>query len=343
MRHEQRFCMTMKIIAIALIELCSIQPYASAVATTSQDVVASHAVSAAPLNIHGQSQIRLADGHKPLVGGTESRAVVKKALLAGQTALLQNAQTGDEKATLNPQGAPTSTVTTAASQNLNGQSQTLLPDGRLLLLGGQESNAVVNTAFFQNAKSVVQTEVSGTLVNARAFHSSTLLPNGTVFIFGGVGNGSSALAQSELFDPAKQSFVGYSTTGLTPRAHHTATLLTDGRVLFAGGLDGQGNTLSQIDVWDYRTGQAITLAAGLKTPRSSHTATLLSDGTVLLWGGQDENGSPLNDGETIDLNGPSVRLVSRHNDARQDAVPPILAASIPQSGETGIPIDQIFS
>ena len=230
----------------------------------------------------------------------------------------------------------------AASQNLDGQSQTLLPDGRLLLVGGQKFGGAVNTASFQNARSGVRTEASGALLHARAFHSATVLPGGNVFIFGGVGEGSPALAQEELFDPAKQSFVDISTAGLTPRSHHTATLLTDGRVLIAGGLDGQGNVLSKLEVWDYRAGQAATLAVGLNTPRSGHTAILLPDGTVLLWGGQDENGNPLDYGEIVNPNGPSVRLASGA-ESLQDSAPPRLAASIPQSGETGISIGQIIS
>jgi len=231
----------------------------------------------------------------------------------------------------------------AVAQNVDGQSHTLLPDGRLLLVGGQLSGAAVNSAFFQNTQSGVQAAASGTLLHARAFHSATLLSNGSVLIFGGVGNGSSVLSQGELFDPVKQSSVDYATPGLTPRSHHTATLLTDGRVLIAGGLDSLGDTLSQIQVWDYRTDQATTLAVALKTPRSGHQATLLPDGTVLLSGGVDENGSPLNYGEIIDPNGPSVRFVSRAALPVQESLPPSLTASIPQSGETGVPIDQVIS
>ena len=236
-------------------------------------------------------------------------------------------------------GKPISAVT----QSLDGQSHTVLPDGRLLLLGGQESGVAVNTASYQNAQSDAQTEASGALLHARAFHSATLLPNGKVLVFGGVGQGSSVLAQAEIFDPSNQTFADYPTTGLTPRANHTATLLTDGRVLIAGGLDSQGNTLSQIEVWEYRAGKSSTLAVSLKTPRSGHTATLLPDGSVLLWGGQDENGIPLNYGEIVDPNGPSVRFVGRLAETAQNSTSPYLTASIPQSGETGIPIDLLIS
>jgi len=257
--------------------------------------------------------------------------------------VLNSIQSFASSAAMKSQDVASSKPISAVAQSLEGQSHTLLPDGRLLLVGGQESGAAINTAFFQNAQSDVKTEASGALVHPCAFHSATLLPNGSVLIFGGTGDGSSALAQAELFDPAKQSFADISTSGLTARFHHTATLLTDGRVLIAGGLDGKGNLVSRIELWDYRTGQSITLAVSLKTPRSGHQATLLADGTVLLWGGQDGSGSALNYGEIIDPNGPSVRFVGRLNESLQESALPLLAASIPQSGETGISIDQLVS
>jgi RHS repeat-associated protein len=276
-----------------------------------------------------------------------------KMLLAGRirtgapvnVASLGNALSGvrTEIAGMKSQGLSSSDAASFSAQSLDGQSQTLLPDGSLLLVGGQASNVTVNTVFFQNVQSGSRTEASGAILHARSFHSATLLPSGSVLIFGGVAEGSLPLAQTELFDPVKQSSADISTTGLTPRAHHTATLLTDGRVLIAGGLDGQGNALRRIELWDYRTGQSTILAVGLKTPRSNQAATLLPDGNVLLWGGQDQNGSPLNLGEIIDPNVPSARLVSRLTESLQDSVPPRLAASIPQSGETGLPIDQFIS
>ena len=223
-----------------------------------------------------------------------------------------------------------------------GQSRTLLPDGSTLIAGGVDSGTAVRTATISDRQTGAQVQTSGSLIRPRAFHSATLLPNGTVLIFGGVGSDKSVLSNTEIFNPKTQTFTDMQVAGLTPRAHHTATLLTDGRVLFAGGLDSQGHALSQIELWDSRTGKVSTLAIKLNTPRSDHTAKLLPDGTVLLWGGQNENGIPQNDGEIVDPNGPSIRLVGRQS-SEAESTAPFLEASVPQSGETGVAINQMIS
>src|SRR5262245_60130228 len=69
-----------------------------------------------------------------------------------------------------------------------GQTATLLPDGRWLLLGGESSNGMSSDALVLDPKTGQSTPVSGKLNHARAWHSATLLPDGTVFVFGGVGS-----------------------------------------------------------------------------------------------------------------------------------------------------------
>lgn len=231
--------------------------------------------------------------------------------------------------------------TVGSGAALAGQSRTLLPDGTALLTGGINAKNVVQAAYLENSQKGNQVPTSGSLLHARAFHTATLLPNGTVLIFGGIDSSSAIVSHAEIFNPSSQIFVDTPATGLTPRTLHTATLLTDGRLLIAGGLDGQGQTVGRIELWDFRTGQVSTLPVQLNEPRSAQTATLLPDGTVLLWGGQDKNGIPLNDGEIIDPNGPSVRLVSRQAIALPQA--PFLEASIPQSGQTDAATDQLIS
>jgi RHS repeat-associated protein len=263
------------------------------------------------------------------------RSVAVIGLVVGILSLVPQAF-GAEKRSQSPANG------TTAAQSLDGQSQTILPDGRHLLLGGIESGAATSSAAFQDMQTGAITPASSALLQPRAFHSATLLPNGKVVVLGGIGEANSTLNVGELFDPVAQTSVGCA-TDLTPRSHHTATLLTDGRVLVAGGLDSQGATLSKLEIWDYRTGQSTVLGVSLSVPRSGHTATLLSDGTVLLSGGQDNNGQSVTYGEIIDPNGPSVHFVSNPSAVSQNLGSPRLGASIPQNGEGGIPINQLIS
>ena len=241
-----------------------------------------------------------------------------------------------------PQDSPVSGAL-GVTAGVAGQSQTVLPDGSQLQIGGIGPAGVTKSCFISKPQPGSHNQTSISLLNARAFHSATLLPNGSVLIFGGVGRDNAVVASAELFDPQAQAFKAIAAAGLTPRAHHTATLLTDDRVLIAGGIDSQGKTLSRIELWDSRTGQVSTLGVTLNTPRSGQTATLQPDGTVLLWGGVDANGNALNDGEIIDPNGPTIRYVSRSAGDSTQPTTPYLAASIPQNGEASVVTDQRIS
>jgi hypothetical protein len=191
---------------------------------------------------------------------------------------------------------------------LSGQSSTVLPNGDILLLGGEGTAGPVTTASLKDSKTGTETTLSHALLHARTGHSATLLPDGSVFIFGGIGTSGAIESAAELFDPTTEQFKNVSVTGLTPRAYHTATVLTDGRVLFAGGTDGRGGTLQSLDTWDYVTEQRQASPAELRTPTSKTTASLLGDGTVLFWGGIDANGLQINYGEIFDPNTNSISI-----------------------------------
>jgi RHS repeat-associated protein len=242
-----------------------------------------------------------------------------------------------------PQDTPPQASVASTSPGLVGQSQTMLPDGRVLLLGGVDNGTVVRSVSLRNAKTGEIATPSGVLVFARAFHSATLLPNGKVLIFGGTGAQNSVVSDSEIFDPAKQSLTKLAVQGLAPRAHHTATLLPDGRVLVAGGVDSHGIPLTRIDLWDYRTGISSSLPVELHSARIGQTARLLPDGTVLLQGGNDQNGSPLQNNEIVDPSGPSVRLINAGQNQSVQSLIPSITVTIPQSGESGVPTDQVVS
>src|SRR5206468_11822090 len=113
-----------------------------------------------------------------------------------------------------------------------GQTATRLADGRWLLLG---SEGAESAASLWNPQTGSADPSGGGTHVPRAWHSATLLPDGTVLIAGGRGPTGEIVQIAELFDPNASAFMPITMDGGTPRAGHSATLLTDGRVLIAGG------------------------------------------------------------------------------------------------------------
>src|SRR5215207_9071673 len=64
-----------------------------------------------------------------------------------------------------------------------GQTVTLLPDGRLLAIGGIGPEGTLSTASLIDPLTG-QTAPLANIREARAWHSATVLPDGRVFIFG---------------------------------------------------------------------------------------------------------------------------------------------------------------
>jgi RHS repeat-associated protein len=225
-----------------------------------------------------------------------------------------------------------------------GQSATLLPDGRWLLIGGEGAEGPLASASVWDPDTNTTVQISDQLTYARAYHTATLLPDGTVFIWGGIGANGQVVSVAERFDPQTQQFAALSATGLTPRAYHTATLLTEGRVLMAGGLSGTGDTLATAELWNPRAQTTETVPDTLSIAHHSHTATLLSDGTVLLWGGVDANGNALNNGELYDPITQQFTVVDTPPSNPYSAFrTPQLAASIPEDGVTNVPVDTLIA
>ena len=240
--------------------------------------------------------------------------------------------------TLNPQSTP------AAPDLLPGQSATVLSDGRWLLLGGESLGGSLSTAAIWNPRTGATLQLTDRLKQARAWHSATMLPDGTVFIFGGIGSNKRIVEAPELFDPATLTLSQLSTENLFPRAHHTATVLTDGQVLIAGGVGPKGEALATADLWDSFDDSTSRLP-NFVTGRRNHSATLMLDGRVLLWGGSDEKGSSLNSGELFDpASGEFTSVVSYPSSLfPQPTDAPILEGSLPVNHAENVPTDSIIS
>ena len=122
---------------------------------------------------------------------------------------------------------------------------------------------------------------TGSMREARLWHTATLLRNGKVLVAGGGVAGE--IGTAEIYDPATGS---WSTTGslVRPRAFHTATLLPNGKVLIAGGTANSGGAQASAELYDPATG-TWSLTGSMTAQREYHTATLLQNGKVLVAGG----------------------------------------------------------
>ena len=126
------------------------------------------------------------------------------------------------------------TMTGAMATAREQHTATLLADGKVLIVGGTTATGagdLLPTASVEvYDPSTGSFSVTGSMAEARSFHTATLLPSGNVLVAGGGVENSTA----ELYDPATGSF---SNTGGMEigRSGHTATLLPNGSVLVAGG------------------------------------------------------------------------------------------------------------
>jgi N-acetylneuraminic acid mutarotase len=187
-----------------------------------------------------------------------------------------------------------------------GHAATLLRDGRVLITGGYDgttATSALNKAETYDPATGVWTNTTGTLVQARRWHTSTLLNNDKVLIAGGgVSSGVSRVV--ELFDPVAGTFTATGSLQL-PRQGHTATLLPNGTQVLIVGRNNADNTFSG-GVDSSRTTELYDISAGtwsagpvMTYGRDSHTATLVGNSNVLLVSGGYNAGT--NRVESLDL------------------------------------------
>ena len=236
-----------------------------------------------------------------------------------------------------PRASVLSPLGDGAAQRPAGQATTLLPDGHVLLTGGEGPFGPTSTAALGSPESGEMVALDMGLQHPRAWHTATVLPDGTVLIFGGVGGDGRLVPNAELFNPDSQTFSAIALS-VAPRALHTATLLLDGRVLIAGGLSEALVPSASIELWDSSTGIVNFLPAELDPPRFGQSATPLPNGTVLLQGGFDATGRALTHDELIDPENGSATTLPETLAQPVETGPPDVEASIPKDGASDVAV-----
>lgn len=222
-----------------------------------------------------------------------------------------------------------------ANTLLPGQTVTLLGDGRSLLIGGEIDKCAVDAVSLSDAFTGAPVAIKSKLRQARAWHSATTLPDGSVLVLGGTGKNGEVLKSAELFDPERQTFTLMPVPEIAAQAYHTATLLTDGQVLITGGT---GQTL----LWDFRTKTFRALTTKPSATRQKHKATLLFDGNLLLEGGVDNNGNQVTTAELFNAGSGSFNFTTIST-AQMDQSGPFLSGSLPANGAGDVPVDALMA
>ena len=197
--------------------------------------------------------------------------------------------------------------TATPSSSRFAATATSLPNALVLLTGGITSGSptsVVATAELYDPVAHTFTP-TGSMHAARAYHTATLLADGTVLITGGSAttiNGASfqlgpASNTAEIYNPATGLFTQVTATMNSARALHSAVQLPGGTVLIAGGSTGSLN-LSSAEIYDPVAQTFTASATGMTAAREALTATLLNNGQVLLAGGYGATG-PVNQSAEI--------------------------------------------
>jgi hypothetical protein len=115
----------------------------------------------------------------------------------------------------------------------------LLPDGRVLAIGGDNSKRGTASQTWDPATGV-WTATGSPAGRYSVFQTETLLTDGRVLVVSG---------PAEIWDPTTNAFVSVGPT-LPGLGQQTATLLKDGRVLVVGGFDGTPTALAAAALWD---------------------------------------------------------------------------------------------
>ena len=192
--------------------------------------------------------------------------------------------TGFASAELYDPASGTWTATGSLGTARRGHTATLLPNGKVLVAGGDDSSNALASAELYDPASGTWT-ATGSLATARYGHTATLLPNGKVLVAGGRAPASAA------FSRARNCTIRRAGPGRRPAASPPHAVITRRRCCPTARCSSQEvltpTAFASAELYDPASG-TWTATGSLGTARDVHTATLLPNGQVLVAGGGNE-------------------------------------------------------
>lgn len=183
-------------------------------------------------------------------------------------------------------GAWTNVNNSAGWSARNGHTVTVLPDGSLVIMGGEDDLGYMNDVWISNDNGATWTQQTAAAGwTARYVHSSVVMPNGSILLMGG-DDGSLKNDVWMSNDKGVTWTQQTAAAGWTARSGHSSVILTDNSIVILGGYDG--GTLH--DVWR-STDNGVTWiqqTAGAEwTERLGHSCVVLKDDSIVILGGYD--------------------------------------------------------
>lgn len=217
----------------------------------------------------------LADGRVLIVGGTNTQTF--------------SAVSSAEVFEFDAQGVGHFTVVGDMSAARYGPTATLLPDGRVLALGGQASTPVSDPVALDLWSPLTSGfSTAGVALNfGRLFHTANLMNDGSVVVVGGYSDTLGPLSRAEVLQWGSGGTLTVFTVPMkTARQHHTATRLPTGALFVFGGIGSTGQGVLGGEVYSPGDTAFVSSNVAATTARYDHTATLLPSGRVMYAGGR---------------------------------------------------------
>jgi N-acetylneuraminic acid mutarotase len=208
-----------------------------------------------------------------------------------------------------------------------GAAAATLPDGKVLIVGGENLSRDLSSAELFNPATDTFTELAGGSQTVGRGAVAATLANGQVLIAGGEkSNALGASSSAELFNPTTDTFTQLTATLTEPRFQAVAATLPNGQVLIAGGSSSTAR-LSSAELFNPTTDTFTKLPSALTEARWGAVAAALPNGQVLIAGG--ESSSSYTGSTSAELFNPTTDTFTKLPSALTEAHLGAVAAALP--------------